>query len=185
MKIYTKTGDDGTTGLFFGGRVSKAEVGPVAYGTVDEAVSAIGLARPECDRDGELHALLVRLQRELFVVGAELATSPDNRHKLVDGTTRVTLDMVSALEPLIDEINGRFDPPTEFVLPGENRVGAALDLARTIVRRAERCAVDATRLGWLDTTSEVVKYLNRLADLMWVLSRWQEGTSLPMRLTDS
>jgi cob(I)alamin adenosyltransferase len=181
VKLYTKTGDDGTTGLFYGGRAGKCDVGPEAYGTVDEAVSTLGLARAECEKGSELYELLVRLQRELFVVGAELATAPANRTKLTDGTTRVTAAMVEALEPIIDDVTTRFEQPTEFVLPGENRVGAALDLARTVVRRAERAAVAATREEWLDSTSHVVPYLNRLADLLWVLARWQEGESLPMR----
>ena len=89
--------------------------------------------------------------------------------------------MVEALEPIIDDVNTRFEQPTEFVLPGENRVGAALDLARAVVRRAERTSVAATRCEWLEPSSFVVPYLNRLADLLWVLARWQEGESLPMR----
>jgi len=175
MKVYTRTGDDGTTGLFYGGRIPKDGVGPEAYGTTDEAVSALGLARAECEAGSELNELLVRLQRELFVVGAELATAPENRRKLADGTTRVTAAMVAALEPVIDDVSARFDPPQEFVLPGENRVAAALDLARTTVRRSERVCVTATREGWLESTSQVVPYLNRLADLCWTLARWQEG----------
>ncbi|HEY1737788.1 MAG TPA: cob(I)yrinic acid a,c-diamide adenosyltransferase [Acidimicrobiia bacterium] len=181
MNIYTRTGDDGTTGLFYGGRASKADVGPDAYGTVDEAVSVMGVARAECEVGDEFHELLVRLQRELFVVGAELATAPANRSKLSDGTTRVTAAMVEALEPIIDDVTTRFEQPTEFVLPGENRVGAALDLARAVVRRAERASVAATRGDWLEPSSFVVPYLNRLADLLWVLARWQEGESRPMR----
>lgn len=182
MKVYTKTGDDGTTGLFFGGRVGKSDIGPEAYGTVDEAVSVIGVARADCASGSELHELLVRLQRELFVVGAELATAPENRAKLTDGTTRVTSEMVGALEPIIDDVTGRFAQPTEFVLPGEDRVGAVLDLARTVVRRGERAAVEATKVAWLEPSSAVVPYLNRLADLLWVLARWQEGESRPMRV---
>src|SRR5215831_4439278 len=143
-RVYTRTGDDGTTGLLFGGRVAKDAVGPDAYGAVDEAVSALGLARAETERGSELDELLIRLQRELFVVGAELATDPVNRGRLDDGVTRVTADMVSALEPVIDDLTTRYDPPQEFVLPGESRVAAALDLARTITRRAEREAVAAT-----------------------------------------
>ena len=175
MKVYTRTGDDGTTALFYGGRVAKDAVGPRAYGTTDEVVSAFGLARAECDSDSELGRLLIRLQRDLFVVGAELATAPENRHKLVPETTLVTAAMVSALEPIIDDITARFDAPTEFVLPGENRVSAALDLARTTARRAERECVTAARQGWLEPESHVVAYLNRLADLCWTLGRWQEG----------
>ena len=181
MKVYTRTGDDGTTGLFYGGRVAKDGAGPAAYGTTDESVSALGLARAEAAPDSELAVMLIRLQRELFVVGAELATAPANRHKLVAGTTRVEQEMVDALERDIDAVSERFDPPQEFVLPGENRVSAALDVARTTVRRAERECVTATRDGWLEPDSLVIPYLNRLADLCWTLGRWQEGHSRAAR----
>ena len=180
MKVYTRTGDDGTTGLLFGGRVGKEDAGPRAYGAVDEAVSALGLARAECEA-GELHDLLVRLQKELFVVGAELATAPENRAKLEPAVSLVTADMVSALEPIIDDITARFDPPREFVVPGENKVAAALDFARAVVRRAERECVGATRVEWLGADSHVVPYLNRLADLVYTLARWQEGTFRAVR----
>ena len=182
MKVYTRKGDDGTTGLLFGGRVSKGAIGPSAYGAVDEAVSALGLARAETEPGSELNELLVRVQRELFVVGAELATAPDRRARLEPGVTRVTAEMVAALEPVIDLVAGRFDPPREFVLPGEGRVASALDLARAVIRRAERAAVEATRLEWLDATSHVVAYLNRLADLVYTLARWQEGEHRPVRV---
>jgi cob(I)alamin adenosyltransferase len=181
-KIYTRQGDDGTTGLLYGGRVGKDTAGPDAYGAVDEAVSALGLARAEAERGSELDVIVQQLQRELFVAGAELATAPDNRAKLEPGVSLVTADMVAALEPLIDRITARYDPPTEFVLPGENRAAAALDLARTVVRRAERQAVAATRAGWLGDVSQVVPYLNRLADLVYTLARWQEGHYRPVRL---
>ena len=182
MKVYTRTGDDGTTGLLYSGRVRKDDVGPEAYGDVDEAVSALGLARATTEAGSELHELLVRIQRELFVVGAELATAPDNRRKLDAGTTLVTAAMVDALEPVIDDVTARYDPPQEFVLPGEHRVAAALDLARTVVRRAERRSVAAVHEGWLDAGSEVVRYLNRLADLVYTLARWQEGSFRPVRV---
>ncbi len=175
MKVYTRKGDDGTTGLLFGGRAHKDDAGPDAYGAVDEAVSALGLARVELDPESSLHELLVRLQRELFVVGAELATAIDNRRKLQAEVSLVTAEMVARLEPVIDEVTERFDAPTEFVLPGQNRVAASLDLARAIVRRAERASVAATRTGWLPADSQVVPYLNRLADLVYTLARWQEG----------
>ncbi len=184
MRVYTRKGDDGTTGLLYGSRVGKQSAGPTAYGEVDEAVSALGLARAETPRDSELHEILVRLQRELFVVGAELATAPANRSKLEPGVSLVTEGMVADLEPLIDELTERYEPPTEFVLPGENRVAAALDLARTVVRRAERAAVAAAEAGWLDT-SQVVPYLNRLADLVYTLARWQEGEFRPVRTGDA
>lgn len=181
MKIYTRRGDDGTTGLLYGSRVPKNAIGPSAYGSVDEAVSALGVARAETELGGELNELLVGLQRELFVVGAELATAPEHRHRLVPGVSLTTAEMVAALEPLIDDVSTRFEPPREFVVPGENRVAAALDLARAIVRRAERDAVEAARLGWADGDSQVVPYLNRLADLVYTLARWQEGVSRPVR----
>lgn len=181
MKVYTRTGDNGTTALLYGGRVRKDAPGPTAYGATDEAVAALGLARAELEPGDEPFELLVRLQRELFVVGAELATAPDNRSKLTDAITRVTPAMVSALEPVIDDVTGRFEAPREFVLPGENRVAAALDLARTVVRRAERACVGATAAGWLEADSQVVPYLNRLADLCWTLARWQEGAYRPAR----
>jgi cob(I)alamin adenosyltransferase len=179
-KVYTRTGDDGSTALLYGGRVAKDSAGPDAYGAVDEAVSALGLARAEADRGAELDQLLVRLQRELFVVGAELATAPENRGKLQPGVSLTTVEMVEALEPIIDDITTRFDPPSEFVLPGENRIAAALDVARSTVRRAEREAVTAAAAGWLPD-SAVVAYLNRLADLVYTLARWQEGTFRPVR----
>jgi cob(I)alamin adenosyltransferase len=179
-KVYTRRGDDGSTGLLFGGRVGKDTPGPRAYGAVDEAVSALGLARAEAGRGSELDDLLVRLQRELFVAGAELATAPDRRGKLQPGVSLVTAEMVSALEPVIDDVTTRFEPPREFVLPGENRIAAALDVARAVVRRAEREAVAAAGQGWLDG-SQVVAYLNRLADLVYTLARWQEGAFRPVR----
>jgi len=181
MKVYTRTGDDGTTGLLYGGRVAKDDAGPEAYGAVDEAVSALGLARALIDPGSELHELLVELQRELFVVGAELATAPANRAKLQPEVSLVTAAMVTRLEPIIDDVTGSFDPPKEFVLPGQNAVAAALDFARTVIRRAERASVAATRAGWLGAQSQVVPYLNRVADLVYTLSRWQEGEFRPSR----
>ena len=139
------------------------------------------VCRAEAEPGTELAELLVRLQRELFVVGAELATAPENRRKLEAGTTLVTSEMVAALEPIIDDVTTRFEAPQEFVLPGENRIAAALDVARTVVRRAEREAVAAAGAGWLDG-SFVVAYLNRLADLVYTLARWQEGAYRPVRL---
>lgn len=176
MKVYTRAGDDGTTGLFYGGRVRKDSVQPSAYGSVDEAQAAFGLARAELERGGELDQLLIKLCHDLYVVMAELATLPENRHKLTPGQTSVTEEMVVAIETLIDETSQRFEPPTEFVIPGANRVAAGLDLARTIVRRAERESLAA-----VDDGSHVVPYLNRLSDLAWVLARWQEGEAVTAR----
>lgn len=176
MKIYTRKGDDGSTGLLFGGRVSKDSLRPDAYGTVDEAQAAIGLARAvaaERERDDDLDPILVTVERDLWVLMAELATEPANRHKLTPGKNLVTVEMVEALEGRIDEVGDLFDPPTEFVVPGQCRVAALLDLARTVVRRAERAAVAAEGAG--ASNSQAVAYLNRLSDLLWTLARWQEG----------
>lgn len=178
MQIYTRTGDDGTTGLFFGGRVRKDDPRPEAYGTVDEAQAAIGWARATSNAaanatSAELDDILVHTERDLWVLMAELATLPANEHKLVAGKTKVTADMVDALEPLIDGATARFDMPKDFVIPGGSPVAAALDVARTIVRRAERAALVVA-----SPESHAVPYLNRLSDLLWALARWQEGTSI-------
>jgi cob(I)alamin adenosyltransferase len=176
VRIYTKKGDDGTTGLYFGGRVGKDAAVVDAYGTVDEAQAFVGLARAEAERDSELDALLVAVERDLWVLMADLATAAENRHKLEAGTSSVTAEMVAALEGNIDALNERFAMPTEFVVPGQTRVAALLDVARTVVRRAERLSVPTAAEG-----SHVVPYLNRLSDLLWTMARWQEGTSLPTR----
>ena len=170
MKIYTRKGDDGTTGLYFGGRVRKDDGAPSAYGTVDEAQAAIGVARAEVEPGSELDTILVGVCRDLYVCMSELATLPENRSKLEPGRTLVTDAMVAALEPLIDDVTGRFDMPTDFVIPGANRTAALLDVARTVVRRAERAAIGVAADG-----SAAVAYLNRLSDLLWALARWQEG----------
>jgi cob(I)alamin adenosyltransferase len=176
MKIYTRKGDDGTTGLFFGGRVRKDDPAPEAYGAVDEAQAALGVARAETGEGSELDVLLVRLERDLWVVMAELATAPENRTKLDPGVSRVTSEMVDGLEPIIDDLTSRFDAPTEFVVPGQNRLSALLDVARTAVRKAERRALVAAA-----GDSQVVPYLNRLSDLLWTMARWQEGQFMPAR----
>ena len=173
MKVYTRKGDDGTTGLLYGGRVPKDSALPRAYGDVDEAQAFLGVVRA-ATQDDELDTVLVQLAHDLWVLMAELATDSANRHKLQDGTSRVTPTMVERLEQLIDEVSARFDPPTEFVTPGQSEVSAALDVARTVARRAERSATAA--IG--DEPSQVVPYLNRLSDLLWTLARWQEGEHL-------
>jgi cob(I)alamin adenosyltransferase len=173
MKVYTRKGDDGTTGLYFGGRVRKDSTHPAAYGVVDEAQAFIGLARAEAEPGGELDGLLVALERDLWVLMAELATAAENRAKLVPGEQLVTAEMVAALETTIDDVTERFEMPTEFVVPGQTRVSAALDVARTVVRRAERDCLDA-----VPADSQVGPYLNRLSDLLWTLARWQEGDAV-------
>ncbi len=170
MRIYTRKGDDGTTGLLFGGRVPKDSSRIETNGAVDEAQAALGLARAEANPGSELDELLVGIERDLYVLMAEVATAPENRHKLAPGTSQVTTEMVDALEARIDRLSERTTMPTEFVIPGANRRSATLDVARTAVRRAERFAVAEPIEGSLVTT-----YLNRLSDLVWTMARWQEG----------
>lgn len=178
MKVYTKTGDDGTTGLLYGGRVDKHDVRTTAYGTVDETCSALGLARAELD--GGLHDAVLEVQRELFVVGAQLATRADHWDRLEVGVSRVDTAMVDALDARIDACVARHPVPQEFVVPGGNRAAAALDLARTVCRRAERHTVAMERAGLLPDDVPV-RYLNRCADYLYVLAREVEGSHVPSR----
>ena len=175
-RLYTGKGDDGTTGLLFGGRVPKDSAHLRACGAVDEAQAVIGVARSLCERGSELDEALTLACRDLWVLMAELATLPDNHGKLVDGQTRVTTEMVAAVEALVDDLGGRFEAPSQFVVPGQAPLAAQLDLARTVVRRAEREAVAATVPG-----SQVLPYLNRLSSLLWVQARWVEGEHLLSR----
>lgn len=186
--VATTRGDDGTTGLLYGGdRIAKDDPRADAYGTIDEAVAALGLARASLGsgRRGagrlaavaatklDLAALILRLQRELFVVGAELATNPAAWDRLEDGRTRVSGAMLTELERILVETEAAIEMPREFVIPGETATSAALELARTILRRAERRAVTLRRDG-LVPGAFLVPYLNRLADLLWVLARSAE-----------
>ena len=172
MKVYTKRGDDGSTGLLYGGRVDKDDLRTTAYGTVDETVSALGLAR--ADLTGHLHDLVLEVQRELFVLGAQLATKVEDWERLEVGVSRVDAGMVDALDGRIDACVERHPLPQEFVVPGGSRAGAALDLARTIVRRAEREVVSLHRAGLVPDVLPQ-RYLNRLADHLFVLARCVEG----------
>lgn len=178
MKIYTRTGDDGSTGLFYGGRVSKDDTGPEAYGSVDEAVSALGVARALAD--GDVAEAILTVQRDLFAVGAELATAAENRAKLKPGQSLTTPAMVEALEDRIDAVEAESGLPTEFVVPGGTPLAAALDVARTVVRRAERRAVTHLRVAGIEG-SHVVQYLNRLADYLYTLARAAEGDWVPSK----
>ena len=182
--VATKKGDDGTTGLLFGGdRIPKDDLRTEAYGTLDETVAALGLARAELEVKrrldalppalAEIEPLILRIQRELFVAGAELAANPAAWERLQDGTTRVSAAMVVGIETLLADYEERIAFPKEFVVAGETRTSAALELARTIVRRAERRAVTLDRAG-LVPGPHLLAYLNRLADLLWVLARAAE-----------
>ena len=179
--VATGKGDDGTTGLLYGGeRIAKDDPRAEAYGTIDEAVAALGLARAELGLKQELDVvppglagiadLVLRLQRELFVVGAELATNPQAWDRLQDGTTRVSADMVEGIDALLRDLEAHVEMPREFIVPGESRTSAAIELARTILRRAERRAAALRRDGMVPGP-HLVPYLNRLADLLWVLAR--------------
>ena len=144
-------------------------------GAVDEAQAALGMARSLVERGSDLDQILISLERDLWVLMAEVATAESDRPKLVGGKSLVVLEMVSGLEALIDEVQGKFEMPKAFVVPGENKVSAALDVARTIVRRAERIGVAVSAEV---PESNVGKYLNRLSDLIWTLARWQEERHL-------
>lgn len=170
MKIYTRDGDDGTTGLYFGGRTSKSAEPIEVNGAVDEAQSSLGWARSLSEPASRLHELLITLERDLWVLMAEVATLPVNRRKLTAGKSLVTSAMVERLETEIDSLSSEIEMPKEFVVPGENQLSAALDVARTVIRRAERIAVSYPLEG-----SFVVAYLNRLSDLAWTMARYAEG----------
>jgi cob(I)alamin adenosyltransferase len=176
MRIYTRRGDDGTTGLFHGGRVGKDGDGPEAYGTVDEAVSALGVARSQSGSD--VAGAILAVQRDLFVVAAELATDPERRDLLEAGVSCVDGPMIRILEDRIDDIEADVGTPTEFVVPGNDPLAAAIDVARTVVRRAERRAVAHLSS---DSPSLVVPYLNRLADYLYMVARAVEREWTPTR----
>jgi cob(I)alamin adenosyltransferase len=176
-RIYTKQGDDGTTGLLYGGRVSKADPVTEACGTVDEAVAILGLARANTD-DGAGEQELLGLQRELFVVGADLATNPDERGKLEPGISLVTEEMSARLEDRIDELVRAHPLPNAFIVPGANPASAALDVARSVIRRAERRVVELRDSG-AEVNQAALRYLNRLSDLLFVLARVAAGETEP------
>lgn len=174
--LWTGKGDDGTTGLLYGGRVSKSSPQMEAVGAADEAQAAIGLARAEAADGSDLDGILTAVARDLWILMAEVATEVDNHAKLVAGQTKVSPDMVRSVEALIVDIGGRFEPPSEFVVPGQDRTSALLDVARTVVRRAERAAAAVVVDG-----SDALPYLNRLSSLLWTLARWAEDAPLPAR----
>ncbi len=173
MKIYTKKGDDGTTGLLYGGRVPKDDIRTEVYGTLDEVVSALGIARAG-GLVPRVESIVVRLQREMFVVGAQLATAEEHQEKLQEGISKVTAAMTQQAEADIDALVAEHPLASEFILPGETPGSAGLDLARSTVRRAERQAVEMARRDLLPD-EEILRYLNRASDLMFTLARYEEG----------
>jgi cob(I)alamin adenosyltransferase len=175
VKIYTKKGDDGTTSLWYGGRVPKDSPRTEAYGSLDEACSELGVARALCATDGqaELAADILRLQDDLFVAGAELATAPEAAERLEDGISRVTDAMVEEAEALIDRYMSEVTLPPKFVIPGGNLLSAHLDVARTAIRRAERRISTLAEAGEL-ASDTVIHFVNRASDLAYAMARWAD-----------
>jgi cob(I)alamin adenosyltransferase len=181
-RIYTGIGDDGSTGLLFGGRVSKADPVAEAAGAIDEAVAALGLARASSE-DPPLAEEILALQRELFVVGADLATNPTERERLEPGVSLVTPDMAERLEARIDELVTAHPLPNAFIVPGANPVSASLDVARAAVRRGERHVVAMKEAGGF-VNEDLQRYANRLSDLLFVVARIAAGESEPLSRAD-
>lgn len=171
-KIYTRTGDDGTTGLADGSRVAKAEARVAAFGTVDEANSVIGLARLHTTTLPDADAMLARIQNDLFDLGADLATPGsifDAEDPACPWALRIQSAQVERLEAEIDAMNETLEPLNSFILPGGSAASAFLHLGRTVVRRAERLAVEAAQTATLNPAA--LTYLNRLSDHLFVLGR--------------
>lgn len=175
VKIYTKKGDDGTTSLWYGGRVPKHHGRTDAYGTLDEACSALGVARALCAEAGEdgLAADILRLQDDLFVAGAELATAPEADERLEDGVSRSTEAMVAEIEERIDHYMEQVELPPKFVIPGGTRLSAQLDVARTVIRRAERRISELAGEGEL-AGETVIHLVNRASDLAYAMARYAD-----------
>jgi cob(I)alamin adenosyltransferase len=173
VKIYTRKGDDGSTGLWYGGRVPKSDIRPEAYGSVDEAASALGVCRAAARDNQELYDDILRMQNELFVAGAELATAPEAAGRLEGGVSKVTPEMVDHLETVIDRYMDRVDLPPKFVIPGGTDLSARLDVARTAVRRAER-RVSAMRESGQLPDDTVLRYLNRASDAVYAMARFAD-----------
>ena len=162
-KIYTKTGDDGSTGLIGGKRISKSNQRIIAYGAIDELNSSIGLVLSS-KLDSDIHDLLEKIQNDLFVVGADLAN-----HDVKISSNRITESMVKFLETNIDQFEGELSPITYFILPGGDTVAAQVHLARAISRRAETQIVQLAEKEQINKTCQI--YMNRLSDLLFVIAR--------------
>ena len=174
VKIYTRKGDDGTTSLWYGGRVPKHHGRTEAYGALDEACAQLGVARAMCGPEQtELAADILRLQDDIFIAGAELATAPEAAERLEDGVSRTSEEMVEWVEQRIDRYMGEVELPPQFVIPGGNRLSAQLDVARTTIRRAER------RISVLGGAGElagetVIHFVNRASDLAFAMARFAD-----------
>jgi cob(I)alamin adenosyltransferase len=173
-RIYTKKGDDGTTSLWYGGRVAKSDLRTEAYGAVDEAGSALGMARSLCGEDhAELAGDILNLQNSLFIAGSELATSPEASDRLQDGVTRVTEDMADELDALIDRYMDRVTLPPKFVIPGGTTLSAQLDVARATIRRAESRVVALKSDDGL-ASDAILRFLNRASDAAYAMARFAD-----------
>lgn len=179
MSIVTKGGDRGETSLLYGGRIPKDDLHTQAYGALDEAIAMLGLARAH-EKDVARAERLLALQRELFTVGAELATGPGHHKDLAKHFPTVEEAMVKALDSEITDLEARIELPRAFIIPGGTPVAAMLDVARTVIRRAERHAVTLLREKQLDNP-EVVRYLNRCSDLLFMLARQAEQGSITVK----
>ncbi len=177
MPIYTKTGDTGETRLLFGGRVSKTDARCEAYGCTDEAVSAMGLARALSD-DPRVKEILLAAQHEMFYAAGELATDAKEYENLRKNFRVITPDLVDRLERQIDELDAAMELPNAFVVPGASAASGALDLARSLLRTGERRVVALQEEGMLPNP-EVLRYINRLSDLLFMLARY-EDRALPV-----
>ncbi|MBI4286048.1 MAG: cob(I)yrinic acid a,c-diamide adenosyltransferase [Chloroflexi bacterium] len=173
MKTFGKKGDKGETSLLFGQRVSKCDPRCEAYGTIDEAVSSLGMARNLVKKDKTRDAIL-KVQKALFMVSAELATKCEDYEKFISRFQPVTTAMANDLERLIVEIEGEVEMPEAFIVPGASLASASLDMARTILRRAERRACALKDMGELRNEA-ILQYLNRAADLLFTLARYEEA----------
>ena len=173
VKIYTKKGDDGTTSLWYGGRIPKHHGRTEAYGTLDEACSQLGVARALCGPDQQLAADILRLQDDIFVAGAELATAPEAAERLEDGVSRTTEEMVTELEGLIDRYMDQVELPPKFVIPGGNQLSAQLDVARTTIRRAERRISELNEAGEI-ASETVIHFVNRASDAIYAMARYAD-----------
>ena len=171
-KVTTGTGDTGYTGLLGEQRVPKYDPRPDTFGTVDEATSALGLARA-LSSNTEVKQIIYQVQQELYLLMGELATPPENYEKM---GLRMTIEHVQRLEQVEESLKQEVEIPNKFIIPGDSLDGAALDLARTIIRRAERMAVKLLHDGVIQN-GEVVRYLNRLSDLIFILARYIEVKS--------
>jgi cob(I)alamin adenosyltransferase len=171
-KSYTKKGDDGTTSLWYGGRVPKSDARTDAYGTLDEAASVLGVARSlaVATEQDELAADILALQNELFVAGAELATAPEAADRLEDGVSRITEEMADALDAEIDRYLEGVELAPQFTIPGGTPLSAQLDVARAVLRRAERRVVALKQEGQL-ASEAILHFLNRASDLLFAMAR--------------